>query len=142
MVRFLAILRKKANLSQEELGKLIGVEKNTIWRWENEKSSPRASDIKKLAEALGVTDAELMNGPQKTEIEIRLVMNFDPMKGGITALDMNVGHSFTLCVENGRLGIIGVAPLETESDIDNFLARAKNELLIGLEAQKKKREVN
>jgi hypothetical protein len=88
---------------------------------------------------LGVTESELLNGPEEKEIEIRLVMSFEPMKGGITALDMNNGNSFTLCVENGHLGIIGVGPLETEQDIDGFLARAKDRLLIGLEAQKKMR---
>jgi transcriptional regulator with XRE-family HTH domain len=63
-------IRKKVGFSQEALGKLIGVDKNTIWRWENEKSQPRASAFKKLAEVLGTTEAELLNGPAKRQLEI------------------------------------------------------------------------
>jgi hypothetical protein len=62
-------------------------------------------------------------------------MSFEPMKGGITALDMQDGNSFTLCVEDSHLGIIGVGPLRNEEDIDKFLGRAKKHLMVGLKTQ-------
>jgi hypothetical protein len=102
---------------------------------------PSIKILQKLCEVLDSSETELLNGPQSTEIEIKLVMSFEPMKGGASVLNMNEGNSFTLCVENNRLGIIGVGPLETEEDIDRFLARAKDELMIGLFAQGKKREI-
>lgn len=56
--------RRKIGLNQTELGKAIGVEIKTISRWETDLSEPRVSDIAKLAQALNVTEDELLNGPK------------------------------------------------------------------------------
>jgi transcriptional regulator with XRE-family HTH domain len=127
-------------MTQAELAERLDVHVLTISRWESGIREPRASDLQKLCAALHTTEAELLNGPATTEIEIRLVMSFEPMKGGITALDMKEGNSFTLCVEDNRLGIIGAGPLKNEEDIDKFLDRAKQRLMVGLFAQEKARE--
>jgi transcriptional regulator with XRE-family HTH domain len=55
--------REKANLTQSTLAEKLGVVEMTIRRWENGLREPRASDIKKLCEVLGVAEAELLNGP-------------------------------------------------------------------------------
>ena len=59
-------LRKKAGITQSELAYLIGVHETTIRRWESGKVTPRMDEIKKLAQALNVTDDELLNGKQET----------------------------------------------------------------------------
>jgi len=46
--------RKRRYLSQTELGKLIGVQTQTISNWENSKSKPNLETINKLCEALDV----------------------------------------------------------------------------------------
>lgn len=50
----LKIARKQKSLSQTELGKLIGVQTQTISNWENSKSKPNLETINKLCEALDV----------------------------------------------------------------------------------------
>jgi predicted transcriptional regulator len=129
------IFRHRQGLTQKELADRTGLSVLTICRYENGEREPRASDIQKICAALNITEAELFNGPQETKIEIRLVMSFEPMKGGLSALDMKDGSSFTLCVEDNNLGIIGVGPLTCEADIDEFLARCKKKLMVGLSAQ-------
>ncbi len=62
----LKALRKKAGLTQEELAEYVGVHLNTVSRWENDIDTPKTLHIKKLAQALNVTDDELLNGKQET----------------------------------------------------------------------------
>jgi transcriptional regulator with XRE-family HTH domain len=52
-------MRAEKRLSQEKLAFLLGVQPNTVWRWENNRASPMES-IPKLAAALGTTVAYLM----------------------------------------------------------------------------------
>lgn len=51
--------RKRAGLSQAKLAELLDVKENTVWRWENGKSSPSAPIIVRLAAALNTTVAYL-----------------------------------------------------------------------------------
>lgn len=46
--------RKQKGLSQTELGKLLGVQAQTIERWETGKSEPNLETINKLCEILDV----------------------------------------------------------------------------------------
>lgn len=48
-------LRKAGKISQEELGKRIGVARHTILRWENGKRSPEADLLPELAKILNTT---------------------------------------------------------------------------------------
>lgn len=52
-------LRDLRGLSQGDLAQVIGVDVNTIWRWENGRSSP-ARSLQKLAQALDTTTAYLL----------------------------------------------------------------------------------
>ena len=54
-------LRKKAGLTQEQLADSTGFSLMTIRRWEWGKRSPRVDEIKALAKALGVSEADLLN---------------------------------------------------------------------------------
>lgn len=53
--------RKQKGLSQTELGKLLGVQAQTIGRWETGKSEPNLETINKLCEALDVPLRYLIN---------------------------------------------------------------------------------
>ena len=57
-------LRKKAGLTQSELAETIRLSIKTVQRWEQNERQPRMDEIKKLAQALNVTDSELLNGKQ------------------------------------------------------------------------------
>lgn len=47
--------RKQKGLSQTELGKLLGVQAQTIGRWETGKSKPNLETVNKLCEILNIT---------------------------------------------------------------------------------------
>ena len=52
-------MREQAGLSQVDLAQIIGVDVNTVWRWENGRSSPTRS-IQKLAQALNTSTGYLL----------------------------------------------------------------------------------
>lgn len=66
--------RKRIGLTQEKLADLVNVHLNTLSRWELGQREPRASEIAKLCEVLGVSEAELLRGPaeEKWVLEIKI----------------------------------------------------------------------
>lgn len=48
-------LRKKAHISQKELGKIVGVAQNTICNWEKGNREPDNETLKRLADLFGVS---------------------------------------------------------------------------------------
>ena len=55
-------LRESKNMTQAELGERIGVSSKTISKWETGKGLPDISLLSPLAQALGISLIELMNG--------------------------------------------------------------------------------
>ena len=55
-------LRESRNLTQAELAEKIGVSSKTISKWETAKGLPDISLVQPLAQALGISVIELMNG--------------------------------------------------------------------------------
>ena len=58
----LSDLMYEKNLTQQKLGSLIGVSRQTISQWQNETTKPRGDKIEALAKALGVDSAYLLFG--------------------------------------------------------------------------------
>lgn len=52
-------LRERAKLTQVQLGELMKVAHSTIGRWENDRRTPNANQMRKLAQILGVHPGEL-----------------------------------------------------------------------------------
>ena len=59
-------LREGRNLTQAELAQMIGVSSKTISKWETAKGLPDISLLQPLAQALGISVIELMNGERIT----------------------------------------------------------------------------
>lgn len=55
----LKALRVRKGLSQEQLGKLIGVGYGAVSKWETGKTDPRFDKVSKLAKALDVSEDEI-----------------------------------------------------------------------------------
>ena len=56
------VLREQKKLTQAELAARIGVSSKTVSKWETGKGLPDISLLQPLAQALGVSVIELMNG--------------------------------------------------------------------------------
>lgn len=55
-------MRERKQLKQSEVAEHVGVTAQTYMKWENGKNEPKASDIKKLAEILCVSETEICRG--------------------------------------------------------------------------------
>lgn len=58
----IAALRQQAELSQEELAHLAGMERRSIQRYESGRRDPRYSDLLLIAHALRVHVTDLLSG--------------------------------------------------------------------------------
>ena len=65
-------LRKGRNLSQTELGNLVGVHYTHIGRYERGMCHPTADALKRLADVLGVTGDYLLDGAEDQVAKARL----------------------------------------------------------------------
>lgn len=53
-------IRKSRKLTQKKLAEISGLDKATVYRYETAKQPPRANNLKAIAKALNVTEAELL----------------------------------------------------------------------------------
>ena len=121
------LYRIKRGLTQEQLSELVGVHVNTVIRWENDKREPRASDIAKLAAALGVSEAELLNGPEENKIRIEVF--FDKIDETEEFIEMGNKSVFSLFLSpDGAIGIRGGAKFANLEDIEKFISDAGAQL--------------
>jgi transcriptional regulator with XRE-family HTH domain len=65
-------LRKQKQLSQTQLGELIGIHYTHIGRYERGTSMPNSETLKRLAETLGVTGDYLLEGSEDNVARARL----------------------------------------------------------------------
>ena len=47
-------LRERAGLTQEQLAEQMGVQRNTVWRWENKKANLKAENIQSLSSSCSI----------------------------------------------------------------------------------------
>lgn len=62
----LAAARVNAGMTQESLAKAIGVDKGTVYNWENGKGIPTAISLRKLSELSGIP-MDYIFVPEKSE---------------------------------------------------------------------------
>ncbi|ECD3885237.1 XRE family transcriptional regulator [Salmonella enterica subsp. enterica serovar Poona] len=68
--------REKRKLKQSDMAKLLGVTTQTYLKWENGVYEPRASQIKRLAEILDISEIEICRGYLFEEPEYYDVIDF------------------------------------------------------------------
>ena len=61
-------LRKKHNLSQEELAAKLGVSRQAISKWERSESSPDTDNLIELAKIYNMTLDDLLNGDDAIDL--------------------------------------------------------------------------
>ena len=135
----LRVLRKKVGLNQAELAERSGVSYITVRRWEAGDRSPRMEEIKRLAEALNVTEAELLNGQSEMNWELKLIFRKEgEVKGG--TIDMS-GNTITTALTVGDRAIsleLG-APIELWEDdakFEGLIDQLRKRRVAGLKTRK------
>ena len=73
-MKYMKELRQKAGLTQAELAERVGIGMNTIARYERGEMAPSIQIAHGIAEVLGVSEAELLNGPERHEFEVQILM--------------------------------------------------------------------
>ena len=68
---FVAELRKKQKLTQEQLGEKLGVTNKTVSRWETGTYLPPAEALLAMSELFGVSINELLSGKRLSEAEYK-----------------------------------------------------------------------
>lgn len=122
----LLTLRKKARFSQEELAERVGVHLNTISMWENGISSPNSQKLKRLAQALNVTESDLLSGPNDGKIKITLSYDWEKFEKG--EIDMN-GDLFEIFLGgHGEVGIKGAGLPKSREELQELKERMCKEL--------------
>ena len=128
-------LREREGLSQEKLAKLVKVSPMTVRRWEWGLREPRLEEIKQLANALHVTESELLNGSQDGKVRVVLAYDWQKYEGGI---DMASNGFDVILGKDGEIGLKGSGKLTSREAIEEFLANVRLQVESAFEAQIKR----
>lgn len=66
----LKAIREKTGISQKSLAEALGVDENTVWRWEADRVSPSVEMGRQIADFFNVSVDTLLNGPKSSELKI------------------------------------------------------------------------
>lgn len=129
--------REKANLTQVQLSEAVKCSVDSVRRWESGQREPRASEIAKLCEVLGVSEAELLRGPVEDVWELRIV--FDREGKGVMDLTHGATSSATLEIGDNGMGITlsGAFSLwEDDEKFEDLISQLRKKRETGLRARK------
>ena len=108
-------IREEKGLTQEEVARRAGVTAVSISRWENKEREPTFQNVERIAQALGVTMAEMVKEPQKPGAGFRKIIEGLKQNGSVFWLDRDPGETYYNLDISGR-------PL-AQAGREDFLAR-------------------
>ena len=129
-MKFLKAIREKAGLSQKNLAGKLGVDENSVWRWEAERAYPSVDLGKQIAELLGVSVNELLYGPQSKEWRIEVVFRREE-DWEMHTVDMSASAPNLFLVQVGmeKIGLNLVGDPADEAELDGLWDKAKPQIL-------------
>lgn len=115
-------LREHRGLTQAELAEQIGVSAKTVSKWETAKGLPDISLLQPLAQALGISVIELMNGEQITNRNVSA--NLLRSKFYVCPICGNAIHA----LGNAVVSCCGITlpPMEAEDTDDDHMLTVEN----------------
>ncbi len=115
-------LRRKLGLTQAELAEQVGVGVNTIARYERGEMEPSLKIAHAIANVLGCTETELLDGSTRKEFEVKIVMGVKSLTNlsGVAVAD----NSFIYGVDDTEPQIVmmGKVGIGTPEERENALA--------------------
>ena len=129
-MRFLGKIRQAKGLTQAELAEKVGVGVNTIARYERNEMTPSLTVGHAIAEVLGVSEAELLYGPQSKEWRIEVVFRREEDWERHT-VDMSASAPNLFLVQVGmeKIGLNLVGDPADEAELDGLWDKAKPQIL-------------
>ncbi|CAM1381099.1 helix-turn-helix transcriptional regulator [Fretibacterium fastidiosum] len=129
-MKFLKAIREKAGLSQKKLAGKLGVDENSVWRWEAGRAYPSVDLGKQIAELLGVSVDELLYGPQSKEWRIEVVFRREE-DWEMNTVDMSASAPNLFLVQVGmeKIGLNLVGDPADEAELDGLWDKAKPQIL-------------
>lgn len=129
-MKFLKAIREKAGLSQKNLAVKLGVDENSVWRWEAGRAYPSVDLGKQIAELLGVSVDELLYGPQSKEWRIEVVFRREE-DWEMHTVDMSASAPNLFLVQVGmeKIGLNLVGDPADEAELDGLWDKAKPQIL-------------
>lgn len=118
-MKWLKHYRKKVGISQVDLADKVGVKPNTIWRWENDMTTPSVEIAKKLAEILSISESELLNGPAPETWELRVIYKKTLEEGDVIDLTGNASNAEVLLGDHA-MSIKIDGPIDLWMDDEKF----------------------
>lgn len=88
-------LRKAKNFSQEQLGELVNVTRQTISNWELSETSPNTEQLKLLSKAFNISIDEMLDNDIKTVL-VEKVSNTEKLAGMVIKILKIIGIAFAV----------------------------------------------
>ena len=122
-MKYLAEFRKKCSLTQANLAEKVNVSTNSIARYERGELTPTVEIANKIAEVLGTTVNELLNGPVSENWELKIKL----AKEGVIEVG-TMGTAFDLSVGNTAMAVTVSGSYDIWEDEAKFEAQIISEL--------------
>ena len=118
-------LRRKAHLSQSQLGEMVGVSNKAVSKWENGQAKPGLEIVNKLADILSVSLDDLLHASLTEKKITKIVITGGPCAGKTTAMSWiqnaftKLGYAVLFVDETAtQLITVGAAPWLNNSNKD------------------------
>ena len=114
-------LRRRKGLTQAALAEKVGVGVNTIARYERGEMEPSLKIAHVIAEVLGCTESELLNGPAKQELDVKIIMGVKSLTG-LAGIEV-ANNSFIYGVQDDEPQIVLAGKVRIDTPEDRVKAR-------------------
>lgn len=111
-------LRKQQGLSQEQLGELVNVTRQTISNWELDETTPNPEQLKLLSKVLNISIDELLNNETKGIIEEK-VSNTERLAGIIIKILKFFGIAFVILFAVDVIALICFVATGKVTDVES-----------------------
>lgn len=140
-MKFLRMTREKLGISQKSLAQKLGVDENTVWRWEAGRSQPSVDLGRQIADALGVSVDDLLNGPRSKEWRIEVVFRREE-DWEMHTVDMSASAPNLFLVQVGmeKIGLNLVGDPADEAELDGLWRKAKPQILKMIDMRRELKE--
>jgi transcriptional regulator with XRE-family HTH domain len=108
--------REQSGLSRSELAERTGLSRPTIWAWESGRTQPRQSNLHTLANALGISEVELVGASgamfQRGEFD---GLGSSPWQSGEIPDGVANAQRLRIMIYAARLGIAALAGIKAQN---------------------------